>query len=209
MNIGILGSGQMGGAFAKLWAQKGHNIFIMSNNLEQTHALASSIGDMVKVASVDDVVKSGDVIVFAVPYSALGDVTKSRELYNGKIIIDVINPLTPDAMDLLIGHKTSAAEALSKLVPGAKVVKAFNTIAAAVLQSGDVMFNGIRANVFYCGDDAEAKKVVKQLIEEIGFEAVDAGTLKSSRFLEPMAELVIQLAVAGLGDNINLNVLRR
>jgi predicted dinucleotide-binding enzyme len=209
MNIGILGSGQMGGAFAKLWAQKGHNILITSNNLEQTRELAASIGESVCVGIVEEVVKFGDAIVFAVPYSALSDVTRSKDLYSGKVIIDVVNPLTPDAMDLLIGHATSAAEELAGLIPGAKIVKAFNTISARVLQSGDFMFNNVPANVFYCGDDTGAKTVVRRLIEEIGFEAIDAGQLTCSRFLEPMAEFVIQLAVAGLGDNINLNVMRR
>jgi len=148
--------------------------------------------------------------VFAFPYSSLQDVINKGGSFEGKIIIDLINPLTDDALGMLIGHTTSAAEEIAKLLPKAKIVKAFNTIASPVLQSEKgVVFNGIAPDVYYCGDDEKAKTIVKTLIEDADFEAIESGPLTNARFLEPMAEFVIQLAIAGMGADIAIKILRR
>ena len=210
MKIGIIGSGNMGGSLAKIWANKGHEIFITSTSPEQTKQVVESIGGNARMGTTKEAVQFGDVVVFAFPYSSLNDVINKGGEFEGKIIIDLINPLTDDALGMLIGHTTSAAEEIVKLLPKAKVVKAFNTIASPVLQSEKgVVFNGIPPDVYYCGDDSGAKAVVKKLIEDAGFDAIESGPLTNSRFLEPMAEFVIQLAFAGMGAEIALKVLRR
>jgi 8-hydroxy-5-deazaflavin:NADPH oxidoreductase len=209
MNIGIIGSGNMGGALANLWAEKGHRILITSTSPEQTAQVVKSIGSNVVMGTTADAAAYGDVVVFAFPYESLGDVISKGGSFKNKIIIDLINPLTPDAKDLLLGFNTSASEEIAKLLPEAKVVKAFNTVASPVLQSGSIRFNGTAPDVYYCGGDDKAKAVVQQLIEDIGFEAVESGPLTNARFLEPMAEFVIQLAMLGMGADIALKVLRR
>jgi predicted dinucleotide-binding enzyme len=210
MKIGIIGSGNMGGSLAKIWANKGHEIFITSTSPEQTIQVVESIGGNTRMGTTREAVQFGDVIVFAFPYSSLQDVINKGGSFEGKIIIDLINPLTDDALGMLIGHTTSAAEEIAKLIPEAEVIKAFNTIASPVLQSEKgVVFNGIPPDVYFCGDDAEAKAVVKKLIEDSGFEAIESGPLTNARFLEPMAEFIIQLAFAGMGADIALKVLRR
>jgi predicted dinucleotide-binding enzyme len=209
MKLGIIGSGNMGGALAKLWAEKGHRILITSTTPAQTAEVVKSIGDNAAMGTTAEVVSYGEAVVFAFPYESLGDVISEGGSFKNKIIIDLINPLTPDAKDLLLGFNTSAAEEIAKLLTDAKIVKAFNTVASPVLQSGNIKFNGTVPDVYYCGDDDRAKAIVKQLIEDIGFEAIDSGPLTNARFLEPMAEFVIQLAMFGMGADIAIKVLRR
>jgi len=209
MKIGIIGSGNMGGALAKLWADKGHNILITSTSPEQTEAVAKSIGNNVITGSTAEAVSYGDVVVFAFPYESLNDVIGKGGSFKDKTVIDLINPLTPDIKGLLIGFTTSAAEEIGKLIPEAKIVKAFNTISAPVIKSGNIKFNGIAPDVYFCGDDEGSKSVVKSLIRDIGFEPVDSGPLTNARYLEPISEFIIQLAILGLGDDIGVKVLRR
>lgn len=210
MKIGIIGSGNMGGSLAKIWANKGHEILITSTSPEETKQVVESIGKNVKMGTTREAAHFGDAVVFAFPYSSLEDVISKGGSFDGKVIIDLINPLTDDALGLLMGHSTSAAEEISKLLPKAKIVKAFNTIASPVLQSEQgVVFGGIAPDVYYCGDDDEAKAIVKPLIEDAGFEAIESGPLSNSRFLEPIAEFVIQLAFRGMGADIALKILKR
>lgn len=106
-----------------------------------------------------------------------------------KIIIDISNPITPDFQSLLIGHTTSAAEEIQKLAPQAKVVKAFNTIFAQLLPTEARA--GKTLQVFVAADDAGAKAEVSALVKSLGFDAVDAGPLINSRFIEPIGEMNI------------------
>ena len=126
---------------------------------------------------------------------AAGDLT-------GKVVIDITNPLTADFMGLSIGHSTSAAEEIQKAFPEAKVIKAFNTVFAQVLSDGP-MLAGETVQVYFAGDDAGAKETVKALIQSMGFAAVDAGSLKNARYLEPLAGLNIYFGYgAGKGTSI-------
>jgi 8-hydroxy-5-deazaflavin:NADPH oxidoreductase len=209
MNIGIIGSGNMGGSLAKLWAEKGHKILLTSTSPEQTAQVAKSIGENVSTGSTADAVSYGDVVVFAFPYESLNDVISKGGSFKNKIVIDLINPITPDIKGLLLGFSTSASEEIEKRIPEAKVVKAFNTISAPVVKSGKIKFNGVAPDVYFCGNDEESKGVVMNLIQDIGFEAIDSGPLTNARYLEPIAEFVIQLAILGLGDDIGVKVLRR
>ncbi len=128
----------------------------------------------------------------------------------GKILIDCTNPLKPDYSGLAVGHTTLAAEEMAKLAEGSKVVKAFNTTFAAIMHSQSRTFNQEKATGFYCGDDGSAKAVVSELIRETGLEPLDAGSLMSARYLEPMVMLMIQPGFAEkMGTNIAFRLLRR
>lgn len=121
----------------------------------------------------------------------------------GRIVIDITNPLTADYMGLALGFDTSAAEEIAKALPGALVVKAFNTVLAQVLAEGPAFANNQTVPVFYAGDDARAKQTVRSLAESLGFQTIDAGGLKNARYLEPVAGLNIYLAYgAGMGTQI-------
>jgi predicted dinucleotide-binding enzyme len=109
---------------------------------------------------------------------------------------------------LTIGHTTSAAEEIAKAVPGARVVKAFNTVFASVLADGPTL-NGATVPVFVAADDAAARDAVAQLAKSAGFDVIDAGALKNARYLEPLAGLNIYLGYgAGLGTSIAPTFLR-
>lgn len=200
MNITVIGSGNMGSAFVKQLTQAGHQVSILSRNADQAQALAATYGARV-VAPAD--AAQADLLVLATGFadavpalSALGDLT-------GKTVIDITNPLTADYMGLTIGHSTSAAEQIAAAVPGAHIVKAFNTLFAQVLGAGADFGNGQTATVFVAADDDAAKQTVVGLAQGLGFAVVDAGALQNARYLEPLAGLNIYLGYgAGLGTNM-------
>jgi 8-hydroxy-5-deazaflavin:NADPH oxidoreductase len=102
-----------------------------------------------------------------------------------------------------VGHDTSAAEEIAKEIPGAEVVKAFNTLFAQVLADGPSFAKSQTAPAFFASDSERAKDVARKLIESIGFKAIDAGGLKNARYLEPLAGLNIYFGYgAGLGTAI-------
>ena len=123
-------------------------------------------------------------------------------------MIDATNPVLADLSGLTLGTTVSAGEQVQQWASGAKVVKAFNTIGSNIL--ADARFGSERALLAYCGDDAEAKHIVRQLAEELGFDPLDAGPLTQTRLLEPFALLWISLAYkAGQGRDIAFKFLRR
>ena len=142
-----------------------------------------------------------DVIILAAPFRAVPEVVRELgEAANGKIVVDVTNPLTPD-FQLAIGFATSGGEELQKSLPHAKVVKAFNTVFAQHMSTGRV--NDKVLTTFVAGDDAAARTAVLAMAGAIGFDAVDGGPLTNARYLEPLAFLNIQLSwVLGNGPNV-------
>ncbi|HAM50406.1 MAG TPA: NADPH-dependent F420 reductase, partial [Nitrospiraceae bacterium] len=151
-----------------------------------------------------------EVVLLSVRWPHVAEAIQAAGSLQGKILIDCTNPLTPDMGDLAVGHTSSAAEEITKLAPGAKVVKAFNTAFAQIYQSDSRFFGSRLPTMFYCGDDSGAKATVAHLIKEAGFEPLDSGSLKVARYLEPLAMLVIQLGYGmGMGTNIAVSLIRR
>lgn len=146
-------------------------------------------------------------MLLATPWGAAQDALRAAGDLKGKILVDATNPLKPDFSGLALGHTTSAGEEVARWAPGARVVKAFNTIGAQHMT--DPRIAGQRPSMFVCGDDPAAKQTVAGLAEALGFEPVDAGPLTQARLLEPLAMLWISLAYAhGLGTNIGFRLLR-
>ena len=168
------------------------------------HAALSRVGHEVRSAKRGQIVPAAswaEVIILAVPFGAVPEV--ARELGTAadrKTVVDITNALTPD-FKLAIGFTTSGAEELQRALPRANVVKAFNTVFAQHMSTGQV--NGEVLTAFVAGDDEAARKAVLELARAIGFDAVDAGPLKNSRCLESLAFLNIQLSwVLGNGPNV-------
>jgi hypothetical protein len=199
MKITLIGSGNMGSALAARIARAGHELAITGRDATKAAALAQAVGADAQDGAATD---GADIVIVATGYadavaalSAAGDLTS-------KVIVDITNPLTADYMGLSIGHTTSAAEEIQRAFPAAKVVKAFNTVFAQVLASGPTLA-GATVPVYFAGDDAAAKASVANLILSMGFEPVDAGGLRNSRYLEPLAGLNIYFGYgAGRGTSI-------
>lgn len=199
MKVTVIGSGNMASGLVKQFAQAGHQVQIHALDQAQAEALAAANG--ARVVNAADA-KSAEVILVATYYAnavealrALGDLT-------GKVVIDITNPLTADFMGLTIGHSTSAAEEIAKALPGARIVKAFNTVFAQRLAAG-AKLAGETIPVFVASDDAEAKATVTALVASTGFTPIDAGPLKNARYLEPLGGLNIYFGYgAGLGTAI-------
>ncbi len=193
MKIGIIGKGNVGNALSVGLQRTGHQIVFGHRDQKEPVQKAAAWGD---------------VVILAVPHTAVKDAVRHiGSAADGKIIIDVTNALT-NKMELSIGCTTSASEELQKLVPKAHVVKAFNTTFAQNQSTGKV--NNLQLTAFIAGDDAKAKSTVMGLAEDIGFDPVDCGPLKAARYIEPMAVLMINLGYdLGMGTNIGYKLIKK
>lgn len=201
MKIGIIGAGNMGSAFAKRLGAAGHEIAITARELSHAEQAASAAGGSVRAVPQGQVAAGAELLILAAPYVAAVEALRGAGDTRGKTVIDITNPLNEEMSGLTVGFTSSAAEEIQNAVPGARVVKAFNTVFAQVL--GAEAGAGARVQVLYAGDDAGAKQMVRGLIESAGFEGVDAGPLANARYLEPLGMLTIYLGyVAGRGTGV-------
>jgi hypothetical protein len=214
MNIGIIGAGNMGAGLGKLWAKAGHQVvFSYSRDDKKLYELAIAAGANAKAGMIQDAAAQ-DVILLAVWLPAVEEIIHAAGDLNGKVIITCISGLQPDFTGQTVGLatdlKVSVAETIQKLIPNAKVVEAFNTTFAEIIASDSRQFGSDSPSVFYCGDDVEAKQIVANLIEDCGYDAVDAGNLLVARTLETLATAWVQFAVSSdLFPSLGLKALRR
>ena len=210
MKIGIIGSGNMGSGLARRITLSGHDVLMTARDLNDAEKIAKQIGPRVKVVPPAEVAKGVDILIAATTAGEQVNALKKCGDLKGTIVIDIANPLKPDMSGLTVGITTSFAEELAKAFPGVKIVKAFNTVFAQVLNEGPDFGRGTRAAAVYCGDDEAARKTVHQLIESMGFDAVDTGPLANARYLEPMGMLNIWFGyMAKRGTGIALNLVQR
>lgn len=210
MKIAIVGAGNVGSTLGKGWAAKGHDIIfgVRDASDHKVQDVVKAAGARVRATGIKEAASSAEVIVLAIPWSAVQDTIKAAGVLNGKIVIDATNPLKPDLSGLALGHTTSAGEEVARWAMGARVVKAFNTIGAQHM--ANPRLGGQNASMFLCGDDGGAKKTVAMLAEALGFEPVDAGPLTQARLLEPLAMLWISMAYSyGQGPDFAFKLLRR
>jgi NADPH-dependent F420 reductase len=210
MNIAVIGSGWVGGTLGKRWAQKGHQVVFGSRDpaSEKVQAVLAEAGENASATSIAEAAQGADVVLLATPWNAAEETLQLAGNLEGKVLVDCINPLNDSFSGLDLGFTESATEHVSKWSPGARVVKAFNTLSAASM--ADPIYGEQKATAFYCGDDAEAKKTVHQLAEELDMEPVDAGPMENARYLEPLAMLYIHLAVREKwGSNCAFKILTR
>jgi hypothetical protein len=202
MNITLIGTGNMGSAFAQQLSQAGHQVRITGRDLDKARAVAAQYAN-VEAFAADQALGQNEVVIVATAYQDAVAALSGLGRLDGKVIIDITNPLTADYMGLTIGHSTSAAEEIAKALPGVELVKGFNTLFAQVLASGPNFANGQQGSVFLASDSARAKQNAAALAESLGWQTVDAGGLVNARYLEALAGLNIYLGYgAGLGTQI-------
>ena len=181
MKIGIIGAGNIGGSAAKLFAKAGHEIAIANSRSPETLTdLVNEIGNGAKAVTVDEAAKFGEIVFVSIPLGKINELPASG--FDGKIVIDSNNyyPGRDGQIAELDSDEKTSSELLAEHLKGAKIVKAFNTIwfeHLKTLGNVDLPLEQRRV-IFVAGDDAEAKKVVTNLIEEIGFAAYDTGSLR-------------------------------
>src|SRR5215475_4777560 len=209
MKIGVIGAGNVGGTLGRRWAQGGHTVVfgVRDPAEEKVRSFLASAGAPARASRIEEVAAASAVVVLTVPWEAAHDAVRRAGDLTGKVLVDVTNPVAMGLEGLqhglLVGHTTSAAEQVAAWAPGARVVKAFNTTGFGNMQ--DPRYGPQAATMFLCGDDGEAKAMVTQLGEDLGFEMLDTGPLAIARLLEPLAMLRIHLAVfQALGPDIAL-----
>ena len=202
MKVTVIGAGNMGSAFVRQLARAGHQVSVTARDSGKAAQVASA-NPGARAVKIAGAATGADAVILATGYADAVSALQAVGDLKGKVVIDITNPLTADYMGLTIGHSTSAAEEIAKAVPGAEVVKAFNTVFAQVLAEGADFGNGRKASVFIAGDSERAKQTAGAIAESLGFAVVDAGGLKNARYLEPLAGLNVYLGYgAGLGTGI-------
>jgi 8-hydroxy-5-deazaflavin:NADPH oxidoreductase len=182
MKIGIIGSGNIGATAAKLFVNAGHEVAISnSRGPESLTSLVNSIGANIKAKTVEDAIKFGEIILLAIPWRKRQELLPASELFDGKIVIDAMNPYSENFEIMDLGNSTSSSEEVLKQIPSSsRLVKAFNTIYYEHLRTkgNPNLSKEDRFAIFVAGDDSNAKATVSKLIEHIGFAAVDTGSLR-------------------------------
>lgn len=189
MKIGIIGSGNIGGNLGKHWANAGHNVLFSSRHPEELGSLVKEAGPNAKAMSVTDTFEeNADVYVLAMPFKA---VDKISELYAGEyansVILDATNPYPERDGEMAKNVRDAnynASEYTAMKFSSAKTAKAFNTIKAQDLKN-EAFKDANKLSVPYAAQDQESKAVVKQLIEDIGFDAVYVGNLSDTKIMDP------------------------
>ncbi len=189
MNIAIIGAGNVGKALTSAITKAGHTVTVSSASGTSAQETAEQFG--AKAAGSDrEAVESADLVILAIPFTAVDDVLgEVGPALDGKVLIDATNPLKPDYSGLAFDD-TSGAEVIQGKAPGARVVKAFNT-ALAAQQADPKVAGGLRIDGYVAADDEDARQAVLALVDELGFNPVDVGSLAMARYLEGMAWLNI------------------
>jgi predicted dinucleotide-binding enzyme len=183
--IGIVGSGRVGSAIGAVWVKAGHEVMFSSRNLEHDKALAAQLGKGARAGTPREAAAFGEVVMVSVPYRALPEVGKDlADLLRGKVVIDTCNPFPGrDGEIANWAREKGAGLASAELLPGARLVRAFNAIGAASM--GSAYQQPGRVGMPIAGDDAKAVEVASRLIREIGYEPVLIGGLAKGKYLMP------------------------
>jgi 8-hydroxy-5-deazaflavin:NADPH oxidoreductase len=183
--IGLIGSGNVGSNLGKVWVSKGYAVMFSSKDIEADRRLAAQIGTGARAGTPQEAAAFADVLVFAVPYGALPELGKAlAPALRGKVVIDASNPFP--ARDGAIAEEAreqGAGVVSARLLPGARIVRAFNAVAAA--RMGAVHETPGRIGMPIASDDAAAVEVATTLIRDIGFEPVLVGKLDMGKHLVP------------------------
>jgi predicted dinucleotide-binding enzyme len=189
--ISIIGLGNMASALADRALAGGNAVEIIGRDPVKAKELAAALGGATVGAA--GTAPAGDIVILAVPYaSAAAVVSQYGDALQGKVIVDITNPVTPDLTGFVTPDGSSGAQEIAKAAPaGAHVVKAFNTVFSNVLAAGPAEDRSL--DVFIAGDDAQAKTRVSVFIESLGLRPMDAGQLPMARALENVGLLELGL----------------
>ena len=199
MNIGMIGAGMVALAVAREAVAKGHQVVLGSRSGPAALAgKVAELGPRTLAATVQEAAAL-DYVLLAVPWAAVEAALSGLPAWNGRVLIDATNPFVETSPKLVLADLggVGASEIVDRLAPGARVVKAFNSIVTARFNEGPIKGDGRRV-IFVSGDDADAKAAVKRLIESFGFAVIDLGGLVSGGRMQqaggPLAGLDLFMA---------------
>jgi predicted dinucleotide-binding enzyme len=194
--ISIIGSGNMANAIGTRAAKHGHTVEIMSRNAAKAQALADRIGNGATVGTFG-AKPAGDIVIVAVLYAGAVDaVAHYGDALAGKILVDITNPFNADMSGLVTTPGNSISEQIAAAAKGAHVVKAFNTIFGGVLAEDKPL------DVFFAGDNAEARTRVAAFLQSLDMRPLEVGGLEMTHVLEWAGMLIVGLARSGAGFNV-------
>ncbi len=195
MNIAIIGTGNVGQALGTSFVRAGHAVTLAAQDAGKTATVAETIG-AAAANTLTGAVAAADVVVIAVPWGpAEGVAREIASVAGGKVVIDATNPIAADYTGLATDN---GAEQLAALLPGARVVKAFNTLFASVQANPEA--HGTTVDGLFATDDDSARDTAMELIASIGLRPVHVGPLAAARELEALAWLNIRLNMIASGD---------
>jgi 8-hydroxy-5-deazaflavin:NADPH oxidoreductase len=185
MKIGVIGAGRIGGNAARLFAAAGHEVMLsFSRDTSRLRELADEIGERAEAGSVAEAAGFGNVVLLSVPWRLIPGVLEEAGSLDGKVVIDTTNQFGAGGVEQ-IPRGLTAAQLNQERMPGAKLVKSFNTLTAdfQASEAGREPADQ-RVVLFLCGDDAAAKATVSELILDAGFVPVDLGGLADASPME-------------------------
>ncbi len=185
MKIGIVGSGRVGGGIGSVWVKAGYEVMFSSRTIENDRTLAARLGAKAYAGTPREAAAFGNVVMISVPYGALPEVGKQlADLIDGKIVIDTCNPFVWRDGDIAAwAREKGAGLASAELLPGARIVRAFNAIGAARMSTA--YQDPGRIGMPIASDDAQAVEVASGLIRDVGYEPVLIGGLARGKYLMP------------------------
>ena len=191
--IGIVGSGRVGGGIGGVWVKAGYEVMFSSRNIENDQALAERLGANAHAGTPREAAAFGEVVMVSVPYGALPEVGKNLAgLIEGKVVIDTCNPFVWRDGDIAEwARQKGAGLASAELLPGARIVRAFNAIGAARMSAA--YQDPGRIGMPIASDDAQAAEVASRLIRDVGYEPVLIGGLAMGKYLMPGTPLAGEL----------------
>jgi predicted dinucleotide-binding enzyme len=186
----------MGAKLGTIFARAGHEVtFSYSRSARKLETVALNAGNGARTGTPHDAARNADVVLLAVHWSQLEDVLKQAGDLSGKVVVTCMVPLNDANTQIVVPNTSSGAEVLAARVPGAKVVGTFNTVPSeALFGVFERRTQAPRPSLVYCGDHADSNRIAVELIRDAGFDAVDAGPLRTARYTEPFAMLGAQLA---------------
>ncbi|HKJ68702.1 MAG TPA: NAD(P)-binding domain-containing protein [bacterium] len=192
MKIGIIGTGNIGGTLAKLWADAGHQVMVSSRHPEQLTGLVEDIGENASVGTVEEAVRFGEVVFLAMPLKGVLDtLPKIKDDLSGTVVLDAMNPFPNrdgEVATEIQQRGIASGVATQERLPDSKVVRAFSSVYYQALQTEHHLQDHWVA-VPIAGNDDEAKTMAANLVRDAGFEPFDLGSLSDSRPLDPGGSL--------------------
>jgi predicted dinucleotide-binding enzyme len=188
MRIGVIGAGMIGSTVAKLWVDAGHEVRLASRHPEELQPLVQKLGKGASAGTPRDAAAFGEVVMLTVPLKAIPDLARDlAPLLTGKVVLDTGNAYEQrdgERAQEATRHPRGSAGWAAAMFPGARWVKAFNTVYYKVLES-EAHRKGDQVGIPLSGDDKEALEVAARLVRDAGFDPVSVGDLSRGREFEP------------------------